>query len=64
MRNLNCDPRLMRPFCEGKQPVGMRMLLRQLSDALPDTDIGSYSKDLRRKAKKTPKPPKDTEDEA
>lgn len=63
MRNLNCDPRLMRPFCAGKSPVGMRMLLRQLSDALPDTDIGSYSKDLRQKAKKTPKPPKDTEDE-
>ena len=63
MRNLNCDPRLMRPFCQGKHPVGMRLLLRQLSDALPDTDIGSYSKDLRQKAKRPPKPPKDGDEE-
>lgn len=61
LRNLNCDPRLMRPFCENKQPVGMRLLLRQLSDALPHTELGSYSKDLRQKAQKPLKPPKNGE---
>ena len=57
LRNLNCDPRLMRPFCEGRRPVGMRLLLRQLSDALPQTEIGSYSRDLRRQSAKRPAPP-------
>ena len=57
MRNLNCDPRLMRPFCAGKRPVGMRLLLRQLSDAPPQTEIGSFSKDLRRRSAKRPEPP-------
>ena len=45
MRNLNCDPRLMEPFCQGEAgPVlGMRRLLQYLQDQLPAVDIGSYS---------------------
>ncbi len=45
MRNLNCDPRLMEPFCraEAGPVMGTRRLLQFLTDQLPDTEIGSYS---------------------
>ena len=55
LRNLNADPQLMQPFCQGRRPVGMRLYLRQLSDALPQTELGNYSKDLR--AVKPPQTP-------
>lgn len=45
-RNLNCDPKLMYPFCAGKNPISMRMLLQRLRFELPQLIIGNYSRDL------------------
>ena len=47
LRNLNCDPALMAPFCRQRQPLGMRRLLQELQRQLPQTSIGNYSRDLR-----------------
>ncbi len=43
LRNLNCDPRLMTPFCQGQRGMGMGPFLAELAKALPETAIGSYS---------------------
>lgn len=45
-RNLNCDPKLMQPFCAGKKPLSMRALLQRLQFELPEVKIGNYSCDL------------------
>ena len=47
LRNLNCDPALMAPFCRQRQPLGMRRLLQELQRQLPQASIGNYSRDLR-----------------
>ena len=46
MRNLNCDPRLMLPFCGESQAMGMRQFLSELKRLAPNVEIGSYSHDL------------------
>lgn len=47
LRNLNCDPGLMLPFCRDKRPLGMRRLLQELQTRLPHVRLGNYSRDLR-----------------
>lgn len=46
LRNLNCDPRLMVPFCAGRQPLGIRRMIEWLQQELPQLNIGSYSRKL------------------
>jgi len=46
MRNLNCDPRLMEPFNQGSEAIGMRQFMTRLKDLAPGIEIGSYSHDM------------------
>ena len=43
LRNLNCDPRLMAPFCQGQTGLGMLRFIAELARELPEVDIGSYT---------------------
>jgi len=47
LRNLNCDPRLMESFCQGRRPMGIRQMISLLKERLPGLEIGNYSRDLR-----------------
>jgi len=43
LRNLNCDPRLMAPFCREEGGLGMLRFIAELGRELPEVEIGSYS---------------------
>ncbi len=47
LRNLNCDPRLMKEFCEDNQAMGIRQMISLLQTRFPELKIGNYSRDLK-----------------
>jgi len=44
LRNLNIDPQVMQPFCAGSWGIGLRNFMSRLRIALPELNLGSYSR--------------------
>jgi len=44
LRNLNIDPQIMEPFCQGERGMGIAAMLRSLEQDFPDVKIGNYSR--------------------
>lgn len=44
LRNLNIDPQVMEPFCQGEPGMGIAAMLRLMAEDLPEVKIGNYSR--------------------